>query len=39
MSQEVSFESYVEILSEGIKAIRKISFKKINVINELISKF
>lgn len=38
MSQETYFESYMEIVAEGIRSLRKISFKKINVINELISK-
>lgn len=29
----------MEIIQEGLKSIRKISFKKINTVNELLTKF
>lgn len=37
MSQESYFEHYLDIIGEGIKKIRKIGFKKINLINDLIN--
>lgn len=37
MSQEVYFEQYIEIIGEGIKKIRKIGFKKVGLINDLIN--
>lgn len=33
MSQETYFESYMETIGDGIKSLKKISFKKINTIN------
>ena len=37
MSQEAYFEQYVDILGDGIKKIRKIGFKKLNLINDLLN--
>ena len=37
MSQEAYFEQYIEVIGDGIKKIRKIGFKRINLINDLLN--